>query len=138
MEEWTPPAPFPRPTKEKRAMGVSKDPNEPRTKLKFESKKQHVRKGTLRQWREAILAEMHRKTGGTWCMMKGQFGIKCNGRLDLEHVIPAGRHEQNRDSKENFGIACRAHHNHKTRTPGLYDFDYRNEADKKLVLGCRI
>lgn len=129
---WTAPEPFPRPTKERRAFGTSKPKDEPRTPLKHESKKQRHRRGELKAIREAILAKMHTTEGLTWCMGRN-VRHECFGRLDLDHIVPAGRHLPGRDKAENFQVICRALHRYKTTTPGWGGRDFRTEADKKML-----
>jgi len=119
-----------------RGMGVKKNPDAPRKAIKKESKKGRARKSSLREKKEIILNAMHRNWGTTFCMghMGDRFrNIPCGGELDLAHVKPAGRHSKDRDDYSNLGILCRNLHAYFTRTPGLYDVEYRTKPMQEFM-----
>lgn len=108
-----------------------------RSKLRPVSKKQRKRLVGLKEKREILLNAQHERWGHTFCMMFDFTRLtnvprECGGRLDLAHVKPASRGGKDKDSFKNLGLLCRNHHAYFTRTPGLYNVEYRTPEMKKF------
>ena len=114
-----------------RAPGFERKRMERGGRIKPVSKKQAVRNDGLREKREKLLNKMHEVTGMSYCMAD-PLGVKCYGRLALDHVTPRGRHPENVDGFGNLQILCARHHGEKTYKPGMQAHDYRTPEMKKM------
>jgi len=114
--------------------GIGMKRTEPRKPMRRMSKKQAKRTVMLKIKKLAIMIKQIEFHGTAYCErgMRAQDG-KCQGELELDHVIPRGRGNHNVDDYSNLQLLCSSCHRFKTNN-GSGDEDFR---DGRMICSMR-